>query len=77
RGSGPLGTALLMSLSKLAEKHNLARLTRHGELVIMRKPPVVRVGKAQVTLPAGSFMQPTAVGEETLAALAFERCKGA
>ncbi len=41
RGSGPLGTALLASLSKLAEKHNLARLTRHGELVIMRKPPVV------------------------------------
>ncbi|MFZ5681296.1 MAG: class I SAM-dependent RNA methyltransferase [Bradyrhizobiaceae bacterium] len=77
RGSGPLGTALLSALSKLAEKHNLARLTRHGELVIMRKPPVVRVGKAQVTLPAGSFMQPTAVGEETLAALAFERCKGA
>ena len=77
RGSGPLGTALLSSLSKLAEKHNLARLTRHGELVIMRKPPVVRVGKAQVTLPPGSFMQPTALGEETLAALAFERCKGA
>ena len=77
RGSGPLGTALLSALSKLAEKHNLARLTRHGELVIMRKPPVVRVGKAQVTLPAGSFMQPTAVGEETLAALAFARCKGA
>ena len=77
RGSGPLGTALLASLSKLAEKHNLARLTRHGELVIMRKPPVVQVGKAQVTLPPGSFMQPTAVGEETLAALAFDRCKGA
>jgi len=77
RGSGPLGTALLSSLSKLAEKHNLARLTRHGELVIMRKPAVVRVGKAQVTLPPGSFMQPTALGEETLATLAFERSKGA
>ena len=77
RGSGPLGTALLASLSKLAETHNLARLTRHGELVIMRKPPVVRVGKAQVTLPPGSFMQPTELGEETLAELAFARCKGA
>ncbi|MBX9819751.1 class I SAM-dependent RNA methyltransferase [Afipia birgiae] len=77
RGSGPLGTALLTSLSKLAEKHNLARLTRHGELVIMRKPPVVRVGKAQVTLPPGSFMQPTALGETTLAELAFARAKGA
>jgi 23S rRNA (uracil1939-C5)-methyltransferase len=77
RGSGPLGTALLASLSKLAERHNLARLTRHGELVIMRKPPVVRVGKAQVTLPPGSFMQPTALGEATLAELAFARAKGA
>lgn len=77
RGSGPLDTAMLSALSKLAEKHNLARLTRHGELVIMRAPPVVRVGKAQVTLPPGSFMQPTAAGEETLAELAFARCKGA
>ncbi|MFA6268060.1 MAG: RNA methyltransferase [Pseudolabrys sp.] len=77
RGSGPLGTAMLAALSKLAERHNLARLTRHGELVIMRKPPVVRIGKAQVTLPAGSFMQPTAAGEETLAELAFTRAKGA
>ena len=77
RGSGPLNTAMLSALSKLAEKHNLARLTRHGELVIMRAPPVVRVGKAQVTLPPGSFMQPTAAGEETLAALAFARAKGA
>jgi 23S rRNA (uracil1939-C5)-methyltransferase len=77
RGSGPLDTAMLSALSKLAEKHKLARLTRHGELVIMRAPPVVRVGKAQVTLPPGSFMQPTAAGEETLAELAFARCKGA
>lgn len=77
RGSGPLDTTMLSSLSKLAERHNLARLTRHGELVIMRNPPVVRVGKAQVTLPPGSFMQPTVTGEETLAALVFARCKGA
>ncbi|HEY0219025.1 MAG TPA: methyltransferase [Afipia sp.] len=77
RGSGPLDTALLSKLSKLAEKHKLARLTRHGELVLMRAPPVIRVGKAQVTLPPGSFMQPTALGEETLAAQVFARCKGA
>ncbi|MES2751079.1 MAG: methyltransferase [Pseudomonadota bacterium] len=77
RGSGPLDATMLSALSKLAAKHNLARLTRHGELVIMRVPPVVKVGKAQVTLPAGSFMQPTVAGEETLAALAFSRCKGA
>jgi len=77
RGSGPLDAAMLAALSKLAAKHNLARLTRHGELVIMRVPPVVTIGKAQVTLPPGSFMQPTVTGEETLATLAFARCKGA
>jgi 23S rRNA (uracil1939-C5)-methyltransferase len=64
-------------LSALAAKHDLARLTRHGELVVMRRPPVIRVGKAQVTLPPGSFMQPTAAGEETLVRLAIARCKGA
>lgn len=77
RGSGPLDTAMLASLSKLAEKHNLARLTRHGELVIMRKPPTVKIGKATLTLPPGSFMQPTVAGETALAALVFDACKGA
>lgn len=77
RGSGPLGTALLSQFSKLAEKHQLARLTRHGELVLMRTPPVIGIGKAQMTLPPGCFMQPTAAGEETLAAQVFARCKGA
>ncbi|RTL55312.1 MAG: class I SAM-dependent RNA methyltransferase [Bradyrhizobiaceae bacterium] len=76
RGSGPLDSKLLSKLSGLADKHNLARLTRHGELVIMRAPPVVQTGKAQVTLPPGSFMQPTAAGEETLAAQVLARCKG-
>lgn len=77
RGSGPLDTALLSKLSKLAEKHKLARLTRHGELVLMRAPPMIRVGKAQLTLPPGSFMQPTAAGEDILAAQVAARCKGA
>lgn len=77
RGSGPLNTSMLSALSKLAAKHDLARLTRHGELVIMRRPPVVRVGKAEVTLPPGSFMQPTLAGEEALAGLAVTLCKGA
>jgi 23S rRNA (uracil1939-C5)-methyltransferase len=77
RGSGPLDAKLLTEVSKLAAQHNLARLTRHGELVVMRAPPVVTMGKAQVALPPGAFMQPTVAGEETLARLAFERCKGA
>jgi 23S rRNA (uracil1939-C5)-methyltransferase len=77
RGTGALDTAMLAALSQLAETHDLARLTRHGELVIQRRPPVIEIGKARLTLPPGSFMQPTALGEETLAALAIARTKGA
>ncbi len=77
RSSGPLDSKLLSKLSQLAEKHQLVRLTRHGELVLMRAPPVVHIGKAQMTLPPGCFMQPTVAGEETLAAQVFARCKGA
>ncbi len=69
RGSGPLTPALITTLSRVAEKHRLARLTRHGELVLMRSAPVISIGTAQVTLPPGSFLQATAAGEEALAAL--------
>jgi 23S rRNA (uracil1939-C5)-methyltransferase len=77
RGSGPLSTALITKLSAIAQKHRLARLTRHGELVLMRLPPDVPIGTARVTLPPGSFLQATAAGEETLAALVMEHCRRA
>jgi 23S rRNA (uracil1939-C5)-methyltransferase len=77
RGSGPLPPAMIAALSRVAEQHRLARLTRHGELVLMRAPPVIAIGTAQVTLPPGSFLQATSAGEETLAALVIEHCKRA
>lgn len=73
RGSGPLPTPLVTALSGVAEQHRLARLTRHGELVLQRLPPTLRMGRAEVTLPPGSFLQATMAGEETLAALVIER----
>ena len=69
RGSGPLPSPMIAALSRLAEQHRLARLTRHGELVLMRMPPTITIGTARVTLPPGSFLQATVAGEETLAAL--------
>jgi 23S rRNA (uracil1939-C5)-methyltransferase len=77
RGGGPISTALISQLSALAAEHRLARLTRHGELVLMRAPPVVTMGKASVALPPGAFLQATAAGEEALAALVLQHCKGA
>lgn len=74
RGSGPLGSAHLTALSRIAEQHRLARITRHGELVLLRAPPIVAMGRANVTLPPGSFLQATAAGEEILAALVTRHC---
>ena len=74
RGSGPLASAMITALSRICEQHRLARLTRHGELVLMRSPPVISIGTAHVTLPPGSFLQATVAGEETLAALVAEAC---
>lgn len=74
RGSGALPTGLISALSRVAEKHRLARLTRHGELVLQRGSPDVAIGKAKVVLPPGSFLQATVKGEETLAALVRAQC---
>jgi 23S rRNA (uracil1939-C5)-methyltransferase len=73
RGSGPLTSAMITTLSRIAETHRLARLTRHGELVLMRNAPDVTIGTAQVTLPPGSFLQATTAGEEALAELVEKR----
>jgi 23S rRNA (uracil1939-C5)-methyltransferase len=41
-------------------------------MIIQRTAPVVRMGKAMVTLPPGSFLQATDEGEAVLARLIFE-----
>ena len=69
RGSGPLPPQRTSALARLADTHRLARLTRHGELVVQRLAPTVRIGRASVTLPPGSFLQATAEGEAVLARL--------
>jgi 23S rRNA (uracil1939-C5)-methyltransferase len=77
RGSGPLPSTMIATLSRIAEQRGLARLTRHGELVLMRTPPTIAIGAARVTLPPGSFLQATVAGEEALAALVTEHCRRA
>ncbi len=72
RGSGPLGAGQTAALARLADTHRLARLTRHGDLVVQRTPPSLRIGKATVALPPGAFLQATAEGEAVLARLVIE-----
>ena len=74
RGSGPLTTSATTALARVAEQHRLARLTRHGEIVAQRTPPVVTMGRARVVLPPGAFLQATVAGETALAALVLEHC---
>jgi 23S rRNA (uracil1939-C5)-methyltransferase len=69
RGSGALNAAHMSALAAVAEQHRLARLTRHGELVIQRVAPTVAMGRARLTLPPGAFLQATTAGEATLARL--------
>lgn len=77
RGSGPLPAATIASLSNVAQQHRLIRLTRHGELVLMRTSPVLGIGSAQLALPPGSFLQATVAGEVALAARVAAHCQRA
>jgi 23S rRNA (uracil1939-C5)-methyltransferase len=77
RGSGALTASLTAALARVAAAHDLARLTRHGELVAQSRAPSLRIGAATVALPPGAFLQATAEGEAALARLVLAACAGA
>jgi 23S rRNA (uracil1939-C5)-methyltransferase len=77
RGSGRLTAAIETALARVAAAHDLARLTRHGELIAQARPPTVRMGNASVHLPPAAFLQATAAGEAALARLVRSACNGA
>ena len=72
RGSGALAPDESAALARVALNHRLARITRHGELIAQHAPPTISVGRASVVLPAGVFLQATALGEATLVSLVCE-----
>ncbi len=77
RGSGPLAARATGALARVAAEQNLARLTRHGELIAQARAPTLRMGTATVALPPAAFLQATAEGEAVLARLVLEICSGA
>ncbi|MET0536806.1 MAG: methyltransferase [Xanthobacteraceae bacterium] len=77
RGSGALSAADAAALAGVAERCALARLTRHGEIVVQRAAPLMRIGRAQVVLPPGAFVQATAAAEAMLQDLVLKHCGGA
>jgi 23S rRNA (uracil1939-C5)-methyltransferase len=69
RGSGPLPPQQSAALALVADKLRLARLTRHGDLIALRAKPTITMGRANVVLPPGAFLQATSAGEAALAKL--------
>ena len=62
----------LPKLAAVANAQELARLTVNGNEVLVRQRPVISVGKAQVAVPSGSFLQATKAGEQVLSQLVLE-----
>jgi 23S rRNA (uracil1939-C5)-methyltransferase len=77
KGHGPLTPALTDALISVAEAHDLARLSNHGLLVIERRAPILRMGKAEVSPPSGAFLQATEAGEISLAGAVTTHFAGA
>ncbi|MCZ0733334.1 class I SAM-dependent RNA methyltransferase [Phreatobacter sp. AB_2022a] len=72
RGAGRLAERLRQELIAAAGAAHLVRLTNHGDLVMQREPPSVRMAGLRVQLPPGAFLQATAAGEEALGRLVLD-----
>jgi 23S rRNA (uracil1939-C5)-methyltransferase len=77
RGHGPASDALRNRLVVLAGTLDLARLSLHGEVVVERRPPLVRMGRGDVALPPGGFLQATAAGQDALVEIVDRALEGA
>ena len=54
-------------VAPLVARYKLARLALNGEMVLQAQPAIITMGRAQVELPIGSFLQATAEAEAVLA----------
>jgi 23S rRNA (uracil1939-C5)-methyltransferase len=67
-GAKDLDAEAQLQLARLTEAAGFARLTWNGETVALRHAPVLRFGRALVTMPPAAFLQATAQGEAALLA---------
>jgi 23S rRNA (uracil1939-C5)-methyltransferase len=74
RGYGPMKDPERLRLIDLAANLDLSRLSIHGDVIVERRPPAIIMGRTAVVPPAGSFLQATKLGEETLAGFVTEAC---
>lgn len=66
---------LQVSLSELAGRRDLARLTWNGETIAQARRPFVQMGRAKVTPPPAAFLQATRDGANALVASVLASAK--
>ena len=76
-GGKELDPPLFEALARLAEEHDLARLSWGAETVAARRPALQTFGAARVAPPPGAFLQATAEGEAALVAFVCQSVAGA
>lgn len=77
RGHGKLSDKAHMELAQSFGELKLARLSNHGEVLLEREPPTLRIGKALVVMPPGGFLQATELAEQIMTAQAITALEGA
>lgn len=77
RGHGPLDPRQRQGLVRIALEQDLARLSNHGEVALVQREPVLTMGKAEVVLPPGAFLQATRLGENMIATEVLANLSGA
>jgi 23S rRNA (uracil1939-C5)-methyltransferase len=77
RRTGGLSADARLLAAQAAGELDVARLSLAGEILYQARRPIVRFGRASVTLPPGAFLQATSDAEEAMAAFAAEGLKGA
>ena len=77
RRTGGLSADGRMRAAETAQDAGLARVTLAGEIVYQAQRPVVRLGRAAVTLPPGAFLQATQEAEQAMGEFVVQAAAGA
>lgn len=75
--SGGLSADARMQIAMMAAQADLARVTMGDDILYQARQPLVTFGRAQVALPAGSFLQASRAAEAEMARLAATAIAGA
>ncbi len=71
------GPDLLMQMSEMSERLDLARLTIDGEVLATRRSPILKFGGVYAVPSPGAFVQASAEAEEVLISHVLSACKDA